>query len=402
VVVFTSEASNLDPRDTDTESDVFSVRLAGQVQLSAETFTADEGGGAVNVTVTRTGDTSGETFVNFATTDGAASDRRDYTAALGRLRFAPGETSKSFQIVITDDRFDDDGESFNVVLTGPTGATLGAPANATVNIIDNDAAGGPSPVKDASFNTEFFVRQHYADFLGRVPDAGGLAFWIDNIESCGTNQQCREVRKVDTSAAFFLSIEFQETGFLAYRTHKAAFGDLAGKPVPIRLRDFLFDTRQIGDGVVVGAPGWPEQLEANKAAYFNAFVARTAFSTLYPQSMTAALFVDALDTRAGNPLSQAERDALVSDLTNGTKTRAQVLRAVAEDETLRQAETNKAFVLMQYFGYLRRNPDDPQDTNFDGFDFWLLKLNQFGGNYVEAEMVKAFIQSIEYGDRFGF
>ena len=74
---------------------------------------------------------------------------------------------------------------------------------------------------------------------------------------------------------------------------------------------------------------------------------------------------------------------------------------MAEDADFARAEKSRAFVLMQYFGYLRRNPDDPPDTNFDGYNFWLNKLNQFDGNFVQAEMVKAFITSIEYRQRFG-
>jgi hypothetical protein len=91
----------------------------------------------------------------------------------------------------------------------------------------------------------------------------------------------------------------------------------------------------------------------------------------------------------------------VSELTSGAKTRAQVLRSVAEDADLARNEFNKAFVLMQYFGYLRRNPNDAPDTSFVGYDFWLNKLNQFNGNFVAAEMVKAFISSGEYRQRFG-
>jgi hypothetical protein len=81
--------------------------------------------------------------------------------------------------------------------------------------------------------------------------------------------------------------------------------------------------------------------------------------------------------------------------------RAQVLRAVAADSDLRRAEFNKAFVLMQFFGYLRRNPNDLPDSNFSGYNLWLGKLNQFNGNFVNAEMVKAFIVSGEYQHRFG-
>jgi hypothetical protein len=81
--------------------------------------------------------------------------------------------------------------------------------------------------------------------------------------------------------------------------------------------------------------------------------------------------------------------------------RAAVLRSVVENSQLRVAQFNRAFVLMQYFGYLRRNPNDPQDTDYTGYDSWLTKLNQFGGNFVNAEMVKAFISSGEYRQRLG-
>ena len=80
-----------------------------------------------------------------------------------------------------------------------------------------------------------------------------------------------------------------------------------------------------------------------------------------------------------------------------------VLRAVADDADFTRAHFNRAFVLMQYFGYLRRNPDDPPELNlnFDGYNYWLEKLNSFGGDYRRAEMVKAFINSTEYRKRFG-
>ncbi len=400
-------ATNLDAVGARGTSVLNIIDISKAVAFTAAGFAASEGTHTVTVTVTRTGDTSGAASVGYATSDGAATERKDYTAAVGRLRFAAGETSKSFDLIITDDRFDDDGETFNVALSNPLGVTLGPQNTSTVNINDNDAANGPSPVRDASFNTEFFVRQHYADFLNRVPDAGGLQFWIDGIESCGADQQCREVKKIDTSAAFFLSIEFQETGFLAHRTHKVAFGDLPGKPVPVTLRSFLSDSRQIGDGVIVGTPGWPQQLEANKVAYFNEFVTRAAFVARYPESLNAGQYVDALFENAGVLPTQAERSTAISAFVfGGAAGRARALRSVAESQTVKQAETNRAFVLMQYFGYLRRNPDDADfqgnpDPQFLGYNFWLTKLNQFNGNFVDAEMVKAFIQSIEYGDRFG-
>jgi hypothetical protein len=152
---------------------------------------------------------------------------------------------------------------------------------------------------------------------------------------------------------------------------------------------------------VVGQGNWEQTLENNKQVFTAEFVQRTRFMTALPGSLTPSQYVDTLNGNAGNPLSQAERDQLVNDLINGAKTRAQVLRAVAEDVDLFNAESNRAFVLMQFFGYLRRNPNDPQDTDYTGYDFWLTKLNQFNGNFINAEMVKAFITSGEYRQRFG-
>jgi len=189
--------------------------------------------------------------------------------------------------------------------------------------------------------------------------------------------------------------------------YKSAFGNLTtppGAPVPIVFSDFLRDTQQIGKGVQVGIGNWEAQLEANKQAYLLAFVQRTDFQAQYPNTMTATDFVTQLNIRAGGVLSAGEQTTLINQLgatpADVTK-RSQVVRAVAEDAELRAAELNKAFVLMQYFGYLRRSPNETPDANFDGFNFWLGKLNSFGGNFVNAEMVKAFITSSEYRQRFG-
>jgi len=79
------------------------------------------------------------------------------------------------------------------------------------------------------------------------------------------------------------------------------------------------------------------------------------------------------------------------------------LQQVADNAVLQQQEFNRAFMLMQYFGYLRRNPDVAPEAalNFAGYNFWLNKLNQFNGDYIGAEMIKAFITSSEYRGRFG-
>ena len=251
-------------------------------------------------------------------------------------------------------------------------------------------------------DSDFFVQQQYVDFLSRFPDQSGFQFWLDQINSCGANARCIDGRRTNTSGAFFLSIEFQETGYLVYKTHKAAFGNISGKPVPVRRESFMPETRSIGNGVVVGTPGWENVLLNNKNAYMAAFVQRADFRSAFPAGMTPTEFVNQLDQRAGSVLDAAERTQLINDLTanNTDAGRAAVLRRVAEDTTLHQAEFNKAFVLMQYFGYLRRNPDDSPDSDFAGYAFWLGKLNQFNGNFHAAEMVRSFLVSGEYRTRF--
>jgi hypothetical protein len=258
---------------------------------------------------------------------------------------------------------------------------------------------------------DFFVRQHYLDFLNRQPDADGLAFWKNTVLSCGENATCAEVRRINLSAAFFLSIEHQESGYLVYRAYKAAYGNIPGTPVPLRFTEFLPNTQQIGRNVVVGSPGWELLLDNNKVVFFQDFVTRSRFTNAYPTSVSPAEFVDALFANAGVTPSASDRTAAIGEFgvagnTSDTAARARAVRRVAENSILRLQELNRAFVLMQYFGYLRRNPDDVgfnglPDPNFEGYNFWLNKLNAFNGNFIQAEMVKAFISSIEYRQRFG-
>ena len=259
-------------------------------------------------------------------------------------------------------------------------------------------------------DSDFFVNQQYVDFLSRFPDPSGFDFWVNQITSCAGDAVCIAGQRDNTSGAFFLSIEHQETGYLAERMYKVAYGDAVGTStfggnhnlaVPIvRRSEFLPDQLQLSNGVIIGQPGAQAQLEANKVAYCADFVTRTRFTTAFPSSMTSAQFVDTLNNNGGNPLSQSQRDQLVADLTSGAKTRAQVVRAVAEDSDLVSAEKNKAFVLMQYLGYLRRDPNSGQDTDYTGYDFWLQKLDNHGGDFHAAQMVRSFIVSGEYLNRF--
>jgi hypothetical protein len=347
--------------------------------------------------------------VSFSTSNGTAVSGSDYTAAAGSISIQPGLTSSQIVINLTGDTVVEPDENFFINLTNPQNVTI-ARGQGTVTII-NDDNNGANPIDLQGF----FVRQHYIDFLGREPDTAGLAYWTHEIEVCGTDAACIDLKRVNVSAAFFLSIEFQETGYLAERIYKAAYGDGDGisnvgpthtiKVPIIRLFEFLNDSRTIASGVNVGVGNWAAQLEANKVAFTLDFVTRPRFTSAYP-AMTPAQFVDTLFQRAGVTPAPDERTSIIgefgaADNTNDMAARGRALRRVAESAALTQSEKNRAFVLMQYFGYMRRNPNDPQDTDYTGYDFWLQKLNEHNGNFVNAQMVKAFIDSIEYRKRFG-
>lgn len=370
-------------------------------QFSSASYTVEENGGSILITVTRAGSTTaGMATVDYATSDGTALQTSDYIIAAGRLTFAPGEVSKTFRLLIIDDVQAEGNQNLNLLLQAPVGSGLNTPGRAVLTINDNDTTAATSnPLEEATF----FVTQHYLDFLNREPDTGGLAFWVNEITSCGTNAQCIELKRINVSAAYFLSIEFQETGLFVIRSQRAAFGRKSDTAASrFRYQEFTVGARQVGAGVVVGQSEFEQTLEGNKQAYATQVATSAAFIARFPLSQTAAAYVDALFASAMVSPTVAERDAAITAFGGGdTAGRVAALRSVTDSNSLRQAEFNAAFVLMQYYGYLRRNPTDPPDSDDSGYQFWLTKLNQFNGNFVNADMVKAFSTSGEYRHRFG-
>ena len=358
------------------------------LQFEFAAYNVHEGAGSLQIKVVRSGSTTETTSFMYDTARGTASNVSDYTDALGLIHFASGETSKTITVLLTDDGFAEGTETLSLSLHDLTGnAILGNPGSATVSITDNDVT--PAPVNPLR-NAEFFVRQHYHDFLNREPDPAGLAFWVNNIESCGTNTSCREGKEIDTSAAFFLSTEFQQTGFYVYRLWVVALSSEPG------FKNFLRDTQEIARDVIVGTPNWELRLETQTQAVTEAFVSRPLFRLLYPDTMSAQTFVDRLYSNGGVIPPTDERNQTLAAFGNGDAPgRARALRLILNNTIIRQRLFNGAFVSQEYYGYLRR------DADFFGQSFWRTKLNQFNGDFRRAEMVKAFLASSEYRSRFG-
>ena len=398
------------------------------LRFSSATYTVSESAGFLTVSVNRTGDTSTAVNIDYATSDAGAptlctpsggntlaSSRCDFESALGTLQFAPSEVSKTFVVLINRDSFVEGSEVFSVVLSNPTGgAVLSTPSKGDVTITD-DNAGLPANAID---DTVAFVTQQYHDFLNRQPDSAGLAFWVDNINQCNDNArrppgmtipQCIEVMRINTSAAFFLSIEFQNSGMLVRSFYVAALDRPATNGMP-NYAEFERDTQAVQRGVIVDPNnnGWQTVLANNRDAFMKDFVARPEFVGLYPTVDSPTIYVNKIYQHAlSRPPTTAELNAAVAEFPSGASQasdltgRARALLRVTLALDFQSREMNRAFVHMQYLGYLRRNPNDLPDSDFSGYDFWLAKLNSFNGNFINAEMVKAFLSSIEYRNRFG-
>jgi hypothetical protein len=356
---------------------------APTIQFSSPFYTINEGDptGRVNITLTRAGDTTSSASVNYATNDaaglqncnvfnGVASPRCDYENTIGTMTFAAGETSKSFSVAIIDDSYAEGTETFTIGLNNPSGATLGSPSTATVTITDNDATNGPNPID----NTNFFVRQQYLDFLGREPDPPGFAGWTSTINNCsGDTTQCD---RIHVSQLFFQSEEFQSRGYFVYKFYPVAFGR---KP---DYGEFVPDFARVNGFLDAN------QLEAAKVAFIASFMARPAFANAY-NGLTNQQYVDALLSSAGVTL--ASRQAMIDGLNNSTMTRGQVLRQIVESPEVSTKYNHQAYAVMEYFGYLRRQPD--------GFYLqWIQVLDQSND---PRGMVTGFVNSSEYRSRFG-
>jgi len=379
------------------------------VQFSAATYNVNEDMTFRTVIVNRTGDVSGPATVDYTTAGVSASQRTDYTHVSGTLRFAAGESNKTINILISEDIKIEGTETLTITLSNGTGqALLGTPSTASIVITDDPIEAGQNPIDF----TDIFVGQHYHDFLARHSDNPGQLFWEDRIAACGNNAACIDDRRTNVSAAFFLSIEFQQTGYLVIRVHKAAFGSDPSVP---RYLGFLRDQRRVTDGVIVGNTGWETLLAANQQAYLEEFVSSSEFVSLFPVGTASGVYVDTLFFNEGVVPTASERVAAINAYGGGnTFGRAAALKSVVDSDSVFNQQYNPAFVLMQYFGYLRRDADDPPDNNFGGYFFWLDKMNQFtlpGENVRDeavalnrvkrAEMVRSFLVSNEYRLRFG-
>jgi hypothetical protein len=380
------------------------------VQFGQVGYTFSEDATSAQLTITRTGNTSGTSTVFYRTTDnpaavrcddtttlpGAAFSRCDYSTSLDTVTFNPGEEQKTIAVPLIDDAHVEPNETFQVVLSNPSeGTSLGSSSTTTVTVTDNDTAGMPNPI----FGNAFFVRLHYLDFLSREPETTGFNAWLRVLDGCPNvnnldpNAPSAQCDRLHVSASFSRSLEFQLKGFCVFRFYRVAFDRLP------QYSEIVADMRSVTGETAA-------EVFAKKAAFANAFVQRQEFTDAYG-ALTNANYVSALLGRYGltqittpDPqqpdgtnkvtLTQAQ---LTSSLDANTLTRAQVLRALVDSDEIDAREFNRAFIGMQYYAYLRRTPEAT------GYNAW---LNYFNANPTDFRtVVNGFVNSQEYKLRFG-
>jgi hypothetical protein len=387
---------------------------AAQISLlkfGAANLQVNESERSVVLSVMRSGDASSAATVDYRTSDadtytvscadaagaqGSAYARCDFATAVGTLSFGVGEAQKTISIPLIDDGHVEGNESFQVILSNPTGASLGSLSAMTVTIQDNDAADARNPIITTSpSDYPFFVRQQYLDFLSREPEPGEP--WTAVMNRCpNVNMPPSTVTDCDriaVSGAFFGSPEFRLKGFYVFRFYRVAFNRLPQYPEIVSDMSFV-------------AGQTAEEVYARKAQLATAFVARPEFVNTYG-GMNNAQYVAALlghhqlssvtthDPAAPDGVTKItlSGDDLRNRLDAGALTRAQVLRAVADSDEVGALEYNSTFVAVQYYGYLRRTPDEA------GYQAWLRVLNQDPNNV--RVMINGFLNSTEYRLRFG-
>ncbi|HEV2801958.1 MAG TPA: Calx-beta domain-containing protein [Pyrinomonadaceae bacterium] len=377
-------------------------------QFAAANFTVNEGEGRATITITRSGNVTGASATlvyqtvdnpaavrcdDLATLPGEAFARCDYATSIDAISFAAGESSKTFTVPIVDDSFAEGAETFRLKLTVAGGASLGAPALITVTINDNDAGqGGTNPINQ----TPFFVRQQYLDFLSREPEPeepwSGVLNRCPNINT--GPEAVTDCDRIAVSAAFFGSQEFRLKGFYVFTFYQVAFDGQLPEYTQI-----VQDMRNVTGTTAA-------ETFQKRASFATDFAARSVFKAAfdaksnadYVAALLARYQLMAITTRDPQNPESAQRVVLTKDeMTNrlgaGTLTRAQVLRAVVEADEVQAAEFTRAFVATQYYGYLRRTPDE------GGYQGWLKYLKENPND--SRTMVHGFLNSVEYKLRFG-
>lgn len=267
---------------------------------------------------------------------------------------------------------------YTIKLQSNSGEMAFVPGGLTVD------PGVVSPVANPIDDYRFFISQHYSDLTGHEPGADSLEKLVGPFVQCGSRNDCLRAKRLEL-ATTLLTQEVPTTGVFLYGLYSSGLGR---RP---RLAEYETDRNLINNN---------SEGEDGRLTLALALVQRPEFQRRYPSSLKAAEFVDQLL----NSLQPAQSEKLklgseeLSRLYDGTNTgRAAILKRVVSEPAAIDVYYNQAFVMVQFFGYLRRDPDE------NGFNFWVntLKSKPLRDPGAARSMVCAFLSSTEYQNRFG-
>jgi uncharacterized lipoprotein NlpE involved in copper resistance len=296
------------------------------------------------------------------------------------------------------------GQTVPAIAQGTTVTVTNAATGATILAGTFGAiANAPNPLEDDNF----FVRQQYVDFLVRAPEQEGLEFYLNILSGCQPgDDNCNKYTRGALSANFFRSPEFQQKGSFVMYLYMISIGQRPATVAELsdqtkvnrpQFWEFTLDLQAISDPTDDKAIG-----SQKKDALTVAWLQRPEIQASYG-SLTNAQFVQKLIDKSGvTPAGQA---SWVVALDAGTMTRAQVLRAFAESSEVNAKFYKQAFVTMEYFGYLKRDPEpcwgDPNPSQC-GYIFHNARFQLAADeDFLENTIVRGFIESPEYRGRFG-
>ena len=320
---------------------------------------------------------------------GRLTDLHGAPVAGSVVRLSGSQTRKTITDASGNYRFDNVETSGFYTVTPARANYFFSPANRSFSMLSNRTeaeftASSIGDIVNPIDTAEFFVRQEYFDLFGREPDEAGFNYWSDQINQCADDERCIAGRRRDVAVAFFVEQEFQVTSSFIYGLYQ---GGLGRHPA---FSEYSADRRQVIGGA---------NLETEKRSFADSFVQRSEFVEKYQGNSSAESFVDALiqnvAVTSAIDLSN-QRPDLVAKYNAGAslnQSRSLVVRDLTESNAFRNAEYNAAFVMTEYFAYLKRDPDAR------GYAFWLNVLDHGDpGNY--RGMVCGFINSFEYQRRF--
>jgi hypothetical protein len=269
---------------------------------------------------------------------------------------------------------------YSIKLQANSGETAFVPGALTID------PGVTSSLSNPVDDYRFFLAQHFADLLGRQPDQETFEKLSAQFSQCGLRADCLRARRLDVATTLLTQNELPTSGLFLHALYSVGLGR---RP---HLTEYESDRKEIRN--------YNGGIEDARLALVQAFVGRTEFEKKYPKTLNKTEFVDQILSAVlqGTDLDlKNQREAFLA-ISDGTSAgRAAVLAAISAQSNVLDSQYNQAFVLAQYFGYLRRDPDD------SGFNFWVnvLKSKPLRDPDSARSMVCAFLTSTEYQNRFG-